>query len=309
VRALARLIVAGPLQAVGVMALCTVLSFLAPPVTSLLTYVGAAALALYVLHAGARPSLVVLLGAAAATALLGQLVMHQGASILVAAMLVWLPVWIAAAVLRATLSLAMAMLVLSGLAMLAVLVVYLVYGDPTPWWQQLLQGMVDNLLAAQPELKDAADSLSGFVKQVAPLMTGSLAGGLGFAALACLVLGRWWQSLLVKPGALRTEFYALRLNGALSVAGLAIMALASLKLGIVSGIAVQWSLIVMVVFFFVGLAVLHATLANLKAAKIWLIAAYVLMSLLPQALLMVVVTGLLDPWLDLRRRTAKAESN
>jgi len=308
-RALAGLIVAGPLQAVGVIALCTVLSFLAPPLTSLLSYVGAAALALYVLQAGARPSLVVLLGAAVATALLGQLVMHQGAGILVAALLVWLPVWIAATVLRATLSLAMAMLVLSGLAMLAVLLVYLVYGDPTPWWQQLLQGMVDNLLVAEPQLKEAADSLSGFVKRVAPLMTGSLAGGLGFAAMACLMLGRWWQSLLLKPGALRTEFYALRLNGALSVAGLAIILLASLKFGVLSSIAVQWSLIVMVLFFFVGLAELHATLANLQAAKVWLIAAYILMSLLPQALLMVVVTGLLDPWLDLRRRTARAGSN
>ena len=46
-RALAGLIVAGPLQAVGLIALCTVLSFLAPPLTSLLSYVGGAALALY----------------------------------------------------------------------------------------------------------------------------------------------------------------------------------------------------------------------------------------------------------------------
>ena len=55
-----------------------------------------------------------------------------------------------------------------------------------------------------------------------------------------------------------------------------------------------------------GNAVLHATLANLKASKAWLIAAYILMSLLPQAMLMVVITGLLDPWMDLRRRTTKA---
>ena len=43
-------------------------------------------------------------------------------------------------------------------------------------------------------------------------MTGALAAGLSFAALTCLMLGRWWQSLMVKPGALRKEFYALRLN-------------------------------------------------------------------------------------------------
>jgi len=208
--------------------------------------------------------------------------------------------------LRVTLSLAMSMLLLTGLAMLGVLVVFIIYGDPAPWWQQILQGMVDSLVAAEPELGEVSGGLSDFVKQTAPLMTGAVAAGLGFAAMTCLMLGRWWQSLLVKPGALRTEFYALRLNGVLSLAGIAILALASVKLGVISVLAAQWALIAMVVFFFVGLAVLHAALANMKAAKAWLIAAYILMSLLPQALLMVVVTGLLDPWLDLRRRTAKA---
>jgi hypothetical protein len=307
-RALAGLIVASPLQAVGVIALCTVLSFLAPPLTSLLSYVGAAALALYSLHIGANRGLLVLLGAALATGLLSQVVLHQGVAVAITSMLLWLPVWIAAGVLRVTLSLAMAMLVLGGLAMLAVLLVFAVYGDPAPWWQQLLHGMVERL-ATQPELQDTVDRLYAFVEQVAPLMTGSLAAGLVFAALTCLMLGRWWQSLLVKPGALRTEFYALRLNATLSLLGVVITGLAAFKLGMVSKIAMQWSLIAMVVYLFVGLAVLHATLANLKAAKGWLVAAYVLMSLLPQALLMVVVIGLLDPWLDLRRRTAKAESN
>jgi hypothetical protein len=307
-RALAGLIVASPLQAVGVIALCTVLSFLAPPLTSLLSYVGAAALALYSLHIGANRGLLVLLGAALATGLLSQVVLHQGVAVAITSMLLWLPVWIAAGVLRVTLSLAMAMLVLGGLAMLAVLLVFAVYGDPAPWWQQLLHGMVERL-ATQPELQDTVDRLYAFVEQVAPLMTGSLAAGLVFAALTCLMLGRWWQSLLVKPGALRTEFYALRLNATLSLLGVVITGLAAFKLGMVSKIALQWSLIAMVVYLFVGLAVLHATLANLKAAKGWLVAAYVIMSLLPQALLMVVVIGLLDPWLDLRRRTAKAESN
>lgn len=305
-RALAGLIVAGPLQAVGVIALCSVLSFLAPPLTSLLSYVGAAALALYSLHIGAKAGLVVLLGAAVATALLGQVVTHHGLTLAVSSLVLWLPVWIAAVALRATLSLAMAMLVLTGLAMLGVLFVFVLFGDPAPWWQTLLQGMVDSLVTAQPELGELSDKLAEFVKQSAPLMTGAVAAGLGFAALTSLMLGRWWQSLLVKPGALRAEFYALRLNGALSLAGIAILALATVKLGVVSALAAQWALIAMVVFFFVGLAVLHATLANLKAAKAWLIAAYVLMSLLPQAMLMVVITGLLDPWMDLRRRTAKA---
>jgi len=113
----------------------------------------------------------------------------------------------------------------------------------------------------------------------------------------------------VKPGALKQEFLALRLNRPLSLAAIAILVLAEVKLGVVSDFLLQWALIVMVPFLFVGLAVAHATLANLNAGRGWLIGIYVLMSLFKEALLMVVITGMLDPWLDLRGRTRKTESN
>ena len=307
-RALAGIIVAGPLQAVLVVALFTVLSFLAPPLTSILSYAGAAGLALYSLHVGARSGAIVLLGAMLVTGLLTEMLVHQGMTIAVTSLLLWFPVWLIAVVLRETRSLAMAMLALSALAMAGILLVFLWFGDPSQWWLERLSGLI-NSLADQPEIEIDTGSLHEFAEQVAPFMTGSLAAGLSFAALTCLMLGRWWQSLMVKPGALRKEFYALRLNRMLSLLAVGIFALAALKFGSVSALALQWSLVVLVPFLFVGLAVVHATLANLKAARIWLIIIYILMSLLPQAMMLVIVTGLLDPWLDLRRRTEKAETN
>ena len=307
-RALAGIIVAGPLQAVLVVALFTVLSFLAPPLTSILSYAGAAALALYSLHVGARSGAIVLLGAMLVTGLLTEMLLHQGMTIAVTSLLLWFPVWLIAVVLRETRSLAMAMLALSALAMAGILLVFLWFGDPSQWWLERLSGLI-NSLADQPEIEIDTGSLHEFAEQVAPFMTGSLAAGLSFAALTCLMLGRWWQSLMLKPGALRKEFYALRLNRMLSLLAVGIFALAALKFGSVSALALQWSLVVLVPFLFVGLAVVHATLANLKAARIWLIIIYILMSLLPQAMVLVVVTGLLDPWLDLRRRTEKSEAN
>jgi len=302
VRALAGLIVAGPYQAVLVVTLCTVLSFVAPPLTSLLSYGGAAALALYSLQVGARSGVMVLLLSVVATGVLAELALHQGLVVAVTSFMLWVPVWLAAAVLRETLSLAMAMLVLTGLALLGVLLVFVFFGDPTSWWLGRLGELVE-LFAAQPEIEVDRAGLNAFVEQVAPVMTGSLAAGLSFAAVTCLMLGRWWQALLVKPGALRREFHALRLNRVLSLVGVAMILVATLDLGSMSALALQWSLVVVVPFLFVGLAVIHATLANLKAAKGWLVAVYILMSLLPQVLLMVVVTGALDPWLDLRQRT------
>jgi uncharacterized protein YybS (DUF2232 family) len=307
-RALAGFIVAGPLQAVLVIALFTVLSFLAPPLTSILSYGGTAALALYSLHAGSRSGVIVLLGAMLGTGLLTEMLLHQGLAIAVTSLLLWIPVWLVAVVLRETRSLAMAMLALSVLAMVGILVAFAWFGDLGQWWLERLQGLI-NSLAAQPELQIDTGSLMEFAEQVAPFMTGSLAAGLSFAALTCLMLGRWWQSLLVKPGALRQEFYALRLNRVLSLLAVAIFAVAALKIGSVSELALQWSLVVMVPFLFVGLAVVHATLANLKTTRIWLIVIYILMSLLPQVMMLVIVTGMLDPWLDLRRRTEKSEAN
>ena len=307
-RALAGIIVAGPLQAVLVVALFTVLSFLAPPLTSILSYAGAAALALYSLHVGARSGAIVLLGAMLVTGLLTEMLLHHGMTIAVTSLLLWFPVWLIAVVLRETRSLAMAMLALSALAMAGILLVFLWFGDPSQWWLERLSGLI-NSLAEQPEIEIDTGSLHEFAEQVAPFMTGSLAAGLSFAALTCLMLGRWWQSQMVKPGALRKEFYALRLNSMLSLLAMGMFALAALKFGSVSALALQWSLVVLVPFLFVGLAVVHATLANLEAARIWLIIIYILMSLLPQAMMLVVVTGLLDPWLDLRRRTEKAETN
>jgi hypothetical protein len=307
-RALAGIIVAGPLQAVLLIALFTALSFLAPPLTSILSYGGAAALALYSLHAGAGSGGIVLLGAILVTGLLTEILLHQGLTIVVTSLLLWFPVWLIAVVLRETRSLAMAMLALSVLAMAGILLAFLWFGDPSQWWLERLHGLI-NSLAAQPEIQIDTGSLSEFAEQVAPFMTGSLAAGLSFAALTCLMLGRWWQSLMVKPGALRKEFYALRLNRMLSLLAVAIFAVAALKLGSVSALALQWSLVVLVPFLFVGLAVVHATLANLKAARIWLIVIYILMSLLPQVMMLVVMTGMLDPWLDLRRRTEKSATN
>ena len=307
-RALAGIIVAGPLQAVLIVALFTALSFLAPPLTSILSYAGAAALALYSLHVGARSGVIVLLGAMLVTGLLTEMLLHQGMTIAVTSLLLWFPVWLIAVVLRETRSLAMAMLAVSALAMAGILLVFLWFGDPSQWWLERLSGLI-NSLAEQPEIEIDTGSLHEFAEQVAPFMTGSLAAGLSFAALTCLMLGRWWQSQMVKPGALRKEFYALRLNRMLSLLAVGIFALAALKFGSVSALALQWSLVVLVPFLFVGLAVVHATLANLKAARIWLIIIYILMSLLPQAMMLVIVTGLLDPWLDLRRRTEKAETN
>jgi len=308
VRALGRLVVSGPHQAVLVVALCTALSFLLPPVTSVLGYVAAAALALNSLQLGARSGAIVLLASAGIVALLASLVTGQQASLAIAVILLvlWAPLWLASVVLRETRSLAMAILVLSLLGMLGVVLVYGFAGDPAEWWPDYVRTQLEAALAVQPELRDQFEQLSGLVERVAPVLAGSIAAGLVMNAMLCLTLGRWWQAVVLeRPGAVRAEFYALRFNRSLSLAGIAIFALAALDLGIVSVLALQWALVIMVPFMFVGLAVAHATLNNLKAGLVWLVVVYIVAMIAPQLL---VALGMLDPLLDLRRRTDKGAS-
>ncbi len=307
-RALGRLVVAGPYQAVLVVALCTVLSFLMPPVTSILGYVAAAALALNSLQVGAKSGAIVLLASSALVALLTSFVAGQQAliGIMVILLVLWVPVWLASVVLRETRSLAMAMLVLSLLGMLGVVLVYIVAGDPVQWWPGYVSKQLEAAIAAQPELREQFKQLSDLADRIAPVLAGSISAGLLMNALLCLTLGRWWQAVVLeRPGAVRAEFYALHINRSLSLAGILIFALASLDLGIVSTLSLQWALVVMVPFMFVGLAVAHATLNNLKAGFAWLVLVYIVALFVPQLL---VALGMLDPWLDPRRRTDRSTS-
>ncbi len=307
-RALGRWVAAGPHQAVLVVALCTALSFLLPPVTSLLGYVAAAALALNSLQLGARSGGIVLLASAGIVALLAGLVTGQQASLAIVAILLalWAPLWLASVVLRETRSLAMAILALSLLGMLGVVLVYGFVGDPVQWWPDYVKQELAAAMAAQPELADQFKQMSELAGSVAPVLVGSVAAGLLMNAILCLSLGRWWQAVVLeRPGVVRAEFYALRFGRGLMLAGVAIFALASLDLGIVSVLALQWALVIMVPFMFVGLAVAHVALNNLKAGFIWLVIVYVVALIAPQLL---VALGLLDPLLDLRRRTDRDAS-
>jgi uncharacterized protein YybS (DUF2232 family) len=62
--------------------------------------------------------------------------------------------------------------------------------------------------------------------------------------------------------------------------------------------------VALVPFLFVGLAVVHATAARLGLKPAWLVALYVLLLFLPQALVLVVVLGVLDGWFRFRRNAS-----
>lgn len=301
-KGLAEFIVRGRWQSVLVIAGAGILTYLLVPFTTVLSYLAAAAVALVTLHIGTVAGLQVLLLGSAAALLFYQLAgLHAVVLLnLLLVLLLWLPCWLLALVLRQTRSLGHALLagVVFGACLL--LAAYGWFGDPAAWW-------VDRLHEFEAKLGESGITLQALgddavVQQIAGMMTGVVIASLITGVTGSLLLARWWQSLLVHPGAFREEFCALRLGNLAGLLTVVMMVLARLLPDTAGELAGQLAIIMLVPYLLAGLAVLHSLLGGRRWGTGLLAGLYVALALLPQASLLLAGGGLLDTWLDFRRR-------
>ena len=306
-KALAAYIVSGRWQAILAASISGALTVLVPPFGSMLNYLAAAIVALVTLHIGILPGLQVIAMAAVVTLLFYQLLGVQAVVALVMILMLWLPCWIAATVLRQTNNLGQSFkaAVLFGVCLL--LLVFSFYGDPAPWWMEQLQRVQATL--AEAGLSFPALTDEQLLQEVSALMTGVVIASLVIGVLASLLLARWWQSVLVHPGAFREEFYGLRLGVTNGLITLGIMLLARFMQGTVSDFGAQLAMIMLVPYLLAGLAVIHCLLYRAGRGSGWLIGIYVLLTFVPQATLLLAAGGLVDTWVDFRRRLSRDEDN
>ena len=306
-KALAAYIVSGRWQAVLVAVISGVLTILVPPFGGVLNYLAAAVVALVTLHVGVLAGLQIMAIAAAITLLFYQLLGVQAVLALVLVLMLWLPCWMTAAVLQQTNSLAQAMKTATLFGVCLLLLVFGVYGNPAAWWMEQLQQVEATLTEAGISFPALADVQ--LLQQVSGLMTGVVFASLVVGVIASLLLARWWQSVLVHPGAFRDEFYALRLGNVNGLVTLGIMLIARFTDGTVSEFGAQLAMIMLVPYLLVGLAVIHTLLKRKGRGGGWLVAVYVLLAIVPQAALLLAAGGLLDTWIDFRRRLARDEDS
>jgi hypothetical protein len=301
-KGLAELIVRGRWQAVGVTAVAGVLTYLLVPFTTVLSYLAAASIALVTLHIGVVSGLQVLLLASAVTLLFYQLTGLHAVVVLslLLVLLLWLPCWLLALVLRQTRSLGHALLagVLFGACLL--LAVYGWLGDPAPWWVERLHEFEAALGEAGIRVQSLGEGV--VIEQIAALMTGVVIASLITGVIGSLLLARWWQSLLVRPGAFREEFWALRLGNLSGLLTLGVMVLARVLQDMPGEVAAQLAMVMLVPYLLVGLAVLHSLLGPVRWGTGALVVVYVALAFLPQMSLLLAAGGLLDTWVDFRRR-------
>ena len=207
-----------------------------------------------------------------------------------------LPAWILSVVLRETQSLAktLQIAVIGIVAMLAVF--HFSIGDTNAYWMALYQEQIKPVLDAA-EIKYDAE----LIKQLAGMVT-MLIAVFGLVLWYTLVLlGRWWQSQLYFPGQFRQDFYNLRMDNVFAYAALAI-SIAGLALGAKQGLLYDLSGLFIAAFMFQGLAVAHATVSAREASTGWLVGIYALLFIFPQTMLILATLGVIDTWMDFRRR-------
>ncbi|QWF72203.1 hypothetical protein KEF85_07065 [Methylomonas paludis] len=293
---LATFIMKGRMQAMMVASTLALLSLLFPPVS----IVSSATVALVTLRLGAKAGFYVLLCSGAAAAVLSTLILGGYQFALVYGLVLWLPVWLIAIILRVGRKLVVTLELAVLLGMAAVLGFYSLQDDPVQFWGGLLMAMMRPMLDSQPDV--SPEMVQHSADMFAHVMTGAVAAGSVFGLLFGVFLARWWQANLYNPGGFRIEYLALRGHRSLAVFALLLLAVANLGSGQIADIAWNLLIVLLVLYTFIGCAVLHSLFANGRNSRLWLSVFYITLVAIPHVMLLVAVCGLVDTWLDLRNK-------
>jgi hypothetical protein len=296
VQFLAAFIMKGRLQAMIVASTFALLSLPFPPVS----IVSSASVALVTLRRGSKEGLYVLICACLAAGLLSTLLLGGYQFALLYGLVLWVPVWLIALVLREGRHLGVAIEIAILLGIAAVIGFYLYQTDVAQFWRQILEVMIQPMLAANPDVP--IESLQQSADVFAHYMTGGIAAGTVYGLLFGLFLARWWQSVLYNPGGFRLEYLALRSHPKLAIASVLIIAVAFLASGMIAELCWNITILLFVLYTFMGAAVLHCTFASMKTARFMVPFLYATVLIIPHVMVLVALFGLLDTWLDLRNK-------
>jgi hypothetical protein len=202
-------------------------------------------------------------------------------------------------VLREGRSLSLALEIAVWLGVLAVAGIYLYNPESAAMWQQTLNRMFEPMLAAPDvpveKIKQSFNVLSHY-------MTGIMAASSVSGLMLGLLLARWWQAVLFYPGGFRQEFLALNTRPAIAFGSVAVLAVGWLGSGAWSEAAWNIAVILLVLYTFIGTAVVHVLLSSMQAKRFLLPGFYLLLLFIPHTLLPVALVGIGDAWLNLRKQ-------
>lgn len=306
-RALASYIMRGPVHAAIFAAVPAVLSVNAGHIFALLfVYFSGTVIALVTLRLGLQKGLYILAATLLAVAVMAQfqaLDMHSQLDLWHSVYL-WVMVWLAAAVLGNTASLALALQFLAVVAIAIMVLFFLVQDDPVAFWMPFLEVVRPYL--SQEALQLSQEDIQVMMERLASISAGSIMAYATLGTICSLLMGRAWQASLFNPGGLRKEFQELRFGRNVGIASLLIFAVMFISENLSPSVALVFANITIVVgliYVIVGLAVVHGLVAMRANGHFWLIGVYALLILLGQVVApMLLALALTDIWMDYRKR-------
>lgn len=273
---------------------------LASAVVSPLTMLSGAIVALVTLRQGAWAGFsVTALGLGLAVALAQLLLSGDHQAFGLSLLLAWLPVWLAASLLRISRQLSLTLELLLVLGACLVILITAAVDDLSALWNPGLETLQTQLVSQGLVETDQVDPLMALLRR---WIFGLLAAGTFFQLLLCLLLGRWWQSLLYYPGGFAKEFMQLYLHSWVIYAGMVVLLWVMFFAGDGADFLRNMVLLWMPLLFLVGLAVIHASVSISGMHKGWLIGLYALLLVaMPHAEWVVLTVGMLDTWVHFRK--------
>ena len=293
---LASFVLKGQSQAALVAATMAILGLLVPPAS----WISAAAIVLVTLVNGSQRGLTTMGLALLGTAVFSYLIFSSPQIAIIFVLLVWLPAWLAAVVLRQTVSLAFSLQMLAALSLLVVVLLYALYPDFGEFWREPLDEMMIQL--AQQSNEFSLQELKQTEDWVIKFLPGLFTSSLMFGAMLSLFIGRWWQAVLYNPGGFAEEFQSLNLGKISALIALAIILIA---MAIANVFTFSLVTIVFVLYLVQGLSLLHALVRMRQVNTTWLFVFYLAVFFIPHLILLLIFVGAIDPWLDIRQRVAK----
>lgn len=216
--------------------------------------------------------------------------------------LLLLGVFVLAVVLRATVSLALAVAASALVGLTSGGGLLLIGADFLAQLAEVFAALLEQLQSnvATEESMDLVLSAPSTVQ-----IAGILAAGNAVTAVFSLLLARYWQALLYNPGGFREEFHALRLPP-LWTTGLGLLALAVwAQEPWVSG----WALVVSVPLMFCGFSLVHAYAAASGRGVSSLVIFYLLWLFVDPVKGLLLGCVVADAWIDFRRRWVRPPAN
>ncbi|MDG2176439.1 MAG: hypothetical protein P8M72_09985 [Gammaproteobacteria bacterium] len=271
-RALAEYVMLGRRQAIIIVLLCGFFPFL--------NFFSAAVVALVTLRKGRNEGLVILLWSmlpAGSSWAMGD----------ISPMFLMTGTFAMAMALRNTLSWQLVLLLATAIGLATQLSLLVQTG-----YQVQIEFMVNDSLQAQLN-QDAQAQYTA--EQIVDLLISFYGAYHALMVTICLMIGRWWQSLLYNPGGFQQEFHNLRIDPRVMTLLLGVILVGLMDIPPLD----RWLPLFCIVPMLAGLAIAHYMVAKKTMGTPWLVLIYATVLMMAPA---IILLGLTDSLLDLRKR-------